>query len=273
MAQLQPQWHNLCFDKPRHFIRKRSHLRVVTKAMCEKFPSILRGEKICDTCRKQLATATPRKQVSPPQEESESSLESDVEFPADEEFDDSKATLALAIGVTPVTRRKLRSKQYRRQKLQAVTEMIQKAVLEDTREMSDESEINFQLKQKYSTVSRSKKIQILTVLPKAGLFAKSKQSLEHPIAWPENRRSCSGRKEYSPVLIQNLVVLSLKGKEQVQYSMPRSYTVDIRWHVAWLYIAHRCSSSEISTLLLLSERSVRRYISLFHQTGDVQAKS
>lgn len=41
----------------------------------------------------------------------------------------------------------------------------------------------------------------------------------------------------------------------------------------WLHLVHRRSSSQISELLLLSERSVRRYISLFYQTGDVEPKS
>ena len=177
MAQHQPQWRNLCcnpFNKPHHIIRNKSQLRVVTKAMCEKFPSILRGEKICDACRKQLAkVSTPRKQVSPPPEQSDISPESDVESSSDEVFDDPKATLTVAneyldaIGETPLTKRKLRSKQYRRQKVEAVTAMMRTAVLADTREMSDEAEIVAQLKEKYSTVSRSEKIQILTVLPKS----------------------------------------------------------------------------------------------------------
>ena len=32
--------------------------RVVTERMCEKVPSISPGEKICDSCRKQLAAET-----------------------------------------------------------------------------------------------------------------------------------------------------------------------------------------------------------------------
>jgi len=44
MAQFQPQWRNLCcnpFNKPHHFIRKKSQLMVITERMCEKVPSIL----------------------------------------------------------------------------------------------------------------------------------------------------------------------------------------------------------------------------------------
>ena len=55
--------------------------------------------------------------------------------------------------------------------------------------------------------------------------------------------------------------------------MPKAYAVDLRWRVVWLYLAHNRSTSEISSLLLLSERSVRRYVSLFYQTGNVEPQS
>ena len=52
--------------------------------------------------------------------------------------------------------------------------------------------------------------------------------------------------------------------------MPKAYAVDVRWHVMWPYLAQNHSLSKISSLLLLSERSVRCYISLFYRTGDIQ---
>ena len=52
--------------------------------------------------------------------------------------------------------------------------------------------------------------------------------------------------------------------------MPKAYAVDLWWRVVWLYLAQSRSSSEISSLLLLSERSVRCYISLYYRTGDVE---
>ena len=55
--------------------------------------------------------------------------------------------------------------------------------------------------------------------------------------------------------------------------MPKAYAVDLQWRVVWLSLAHNRSSPEISNLLLLSERSVRWYISLFHRTGNVEPKS
>ena len=97
MAQFQLQWRNLCcnpFNKPNHFIRKKNQLRVVTKRICEKVPSILPGEKICDSCRKQLAAESEWQSL--PQGHSDSFPESDVVSPTDEMFGHPLATLAVA---------------------------------------------------------------------------------------------------------------------------------------------------------------------------------
>ena len=50
-------WRQSCcnpFNKVRHTVREKSQLRAVTK-MCKKVPSILQGEKIWHTCRKQVS--------------------------------------------------------------------------------------------------------------------------------------------------------------------------------------------------------------------------
>ena len=52
--------------------------------------------------------------------------------------------------------------------------------------------------------------------------------------------------------------------------MPTPYSVDLRWRAVWLNLAHGFSSQEVGEILCLSERTVRRYLTLFHQTGDVQ---
>ncbi len=52
------EWIQSCcnpFNKVHHTVRKKSQLRAVTKQMCKKVPSILPGEKICHTCRKQVS--------------------------------------------------------------------------------------------------------------------------------------------------------------------------------------------------------------------------
>ena len=63
--------------------------------------------------------------------------------PSDEMFNHPLATLAAAnkhleaIGETPLTKRKLQSIQYR-QKLETVTALMQKEVLDDIQELSDD---------------------------------------------------------------------------------------------------------------------------------------
>ena len=52
--------------------------------------------------------------------------------------------------------------------------------------------------------------------------------------------------------------------------MPKPYATDLRWRIIWLYIAHESTPSEISHLMCISERTVRRYIALFEETGDVK---
>ena len=55
--------------------------------------------------------------------------------------------------------------------------------------------------------------------------------------------------------------------------MPTPYTLELHWRVVWLNLVHGFSSHEVSELLCLSERTVRRYLTLFHQTGDVKPLS
>ena len=52
-------------------------------------------------------------------------------------------------------------------------------------------------------------------------------------------------------------------------TMPTPYSMDLRWRVIWLDLVHGFTSHEVADMCL-SERTVRRYITLFHQTGDVK---
>jgi len=90
--------------------------------MCEKVPSILHGEKICDSCRKQLAAESERHSL--PEERSESFPESDVVFPTDEMFGHPLATLAVANGHLDAIRGNTSH--------QTKAAMMQKAVLDGT---------------------------------------------------------------------------------------------------------------------------------------------
>ena len=55
--------------------------------------------------------------------------------------------------------------------------------------------------------------------------------------------------------------------------MPKPYSEDLRWRAVWLNIAQGMSYSDISAVLYMSERSVQRYMELFHATGHVSATS
>ena len=56
-------------------------------------------------------------------------------------------------------------------------------------------------------------------------------------------------------------------------SMPLPYSVDFRWRIVWLSMAHKMIPSANSRQMCISERSVRRYLRLFQLTGDVKQKS
>jgi len=50
-----------------------------------------------------------------------------------------------------------------------------------------------------------------------------------------------------------------------------THSIDLCWRVVWFDLVH--ASHEIADLFCLSERTIRRYITLFHQTGDVKPVS
>lgn len=52
--------------------------------------------------------------------------------------------------------------------------------------------------------------------------------------------------------------------------MPKSYSIDLRWRIVWAYLTHSLTLSELADLFSVSERTIRRYVQLFYQTGDVE---
>ena len=54
--------------------------------------------------------------------------------------------------------------------------------------------------------------------------------------------------------------------------MPTNYSVDLRWRAVWLCQFRRMTYTEIADLLLMSQRSVHRYVQLYLSTGDVVPK-
>lgn len=184
------QWRNSCcnpFNKVKHSVRDKSQLRTVTKSICEKFPSILLGDKICDSCRKNLSTVSeiPQVQVEPLDQsissldflETNYSSESTSPSPV-KQFQASvtqqsreKANKYLRdVGVTPITKRKLQSRKYQKKKMETITRMLQMSGIDE--KTSDDGEIIAQLKDKFRTANRSEKVQILTVLPQSWSICK-----------------------------------------------------------------------------------------------------
>ena len=51
--------------------------------------------------------------------------------------------------------------------------------------------------------------------------------------------------------------------------MPLAYSNDLRWRIVWLYYYKEKTIEEIQELLYVSTRSVRRFLALFEETGDV----
>ena len=52
--------------------------------------------------------------------------------------------------------------------------------------------------------------------------------------------------------------------------MPNPYSLDLRWRIIWLSLARNQSSVDIAKELCVSERTVRRYLDMFWQTGEVE---
>ena len=46
--------------------------------------------------------------------------------------------------------------------------------------------------------------------------------------------------------------------------------IDLRWRIVWAYLTQNSTLPEIANVFSVSERTIRRYIQLFYQTGDVQ---
>ena len=54
--------------------------------------------------------------------------------------------------------------------------------------------------------------------------------------------------------------------------MPMLYSLDLRWRVIWMHIAHQTTRARTAQLLGLSECTVRKYLALFGYSGDIEAE-
>jgi len=54
--------------------------------------------------------------------------------------------------------------------------------------------------------------------------------------------------------------------------MPKAYSEDLTWRAVWLHVVCEMSPADIANVLFMAERSVYRYLVLFHATGSVEPK-
>ena len=167
------EWRSTCcnpFNKKDH-TAKRTNLRPVSEWMCEKDSKLSIGSKICDVCRKKLATTIPEPQHEPSTDKSPTPSPPWSPLPEEECKSVKFINECLEdIGETPITKRKLRTKKYSEQKLEHLTTMMGTAIVgKDTfSRLKDGSEKIEQLKEKFhSTSENSVKVQVLTVLPRS----------------------------------------------------------------------------------------------------------
>lgn len=56
----------------------------------------------------------------------------------------------------------------------------------------------------------------------------------------------------------------------IHRKMPNSYSVDFHWRVVWFGITYQLSVQETAQRMCISERTVRRYVVMFQQTGEIK---
>ena len=55
--------------------------------------------------------------------------------------------------------------------------------------------------------------------------------------------------------------------------MPIPYSLDLRWQIIWIALTWHASPQDTGQQLIVSERTVRRYLKMFEDTGDVKLRS
>lgn len=53
--------------------------------------------------------------------------------------------------------------------------------------------------------------------------------------------------------------------------MPSPYSLDLRWRIIYAYLTQNLDTAHIAQVFSVCERTVKRYIELFEQTGEVQS--
>ena len=171
------------FNEKGHNNHKKN-LRPVSQWMIERKPFLTLSQKVCDKCRKKISQVELSNTSSTENDDdlvcSEVKQKSEKMLSCSDE-QDIAASAALetlnaslqSVGESPIKKKRLCEAKYPKKKLIKVTSAIQRKVLllpsgEEELDDHSESEMIVQLKEKFSTcTSRSKQMEILTILPKS----------------------------------------------------------------------------------------------------------
>ena len=65
------------------------------------------------------------------------------------------------------------------------------------------------------------------------------------------------------------IARKFKFLSQLFAKMPKAYSEDLRWRAVWLHLVRGLSYTDVAQTLFMCEKSVQRYLALFHATGGV----
>ena len=65
------------------------------------------------------------------------------------------------------------------------------------------------------------------------------------------------------------IVRKFKFLSQLFVKMPKAYSEDLRWRAVWLHLVRGLSYTDVAQTLFMCEKSVQRYLALFHATESV----
>lgn len=172
------------FCKPLSSKKCSKSLRIVQNLMFERCSSISQGDYICDSCRNDLSK-TPIVEI--PYDESVEETNDETFRTSDTVFE-ALNTFLTKVDESPVTKKKLRTKEYATSKLFKIENLLKTNAFEMVpRVENNDSTIIEQLKSKFrSSTDRKEKTTILTLVPKN--WPTSRILKEFEGSFPYNKR-------------------------------------------------------------------------------------
>lgn len=174
--------------KDKHSVKDKKRLRNVTEWMCALYPELDNLSKICDKCRKEISLIKDKEQRDAG---SDSSVDeaSDPNFtaPSSVVLDTFNSSL-VQLGESPVDCKKIKSKHYSAEKMKKIEGAMKRQLFAKNNSSSDMDEPNelnesvlTNLKKVFSsTVSRKKKVMLLTCLPESWSVRKVMREFNAP---------------------------------------------------------------------------------------------